>query len=118
METTNEGTGTPGVDIKEVAGCDAYVAAPGLCLKCLLVMLLQRKPDRLLIEPTGLAALSGILDTLDRSGIRESVDVRSVICLLDPSRFEDDLKRDEVRDQVDAADVLWLAGRIWQQMTS
>ena len=36
--------------------------------------LLQRRPERLIIEPTGLAALSGILDTLDRPGIREAVE--------------------------------------------
>ena len=37
-----------------------------------LVRLLRRRPDRLLIEPTGLAAVSGILEALGRAGIREA----------------------------------------------
>ena len=71
-----------------------------------LVLLLQRRPDRLLIEPTGLAALSGILDTLDRPGIRESVDIQSILCLLDPKRFREEMLREQVQDQIEAADIL------------
>ena len=78
--------------------------------KVSLVLLLQRRPDRLLIEPTGLAALSGILDTLEQPGIQEAVDVRSVICIMDPTRLEEALRREEIQDQVEAADIL-LANR-------
>ena len=102
-----EGSGP--VEIREVAG-GCICCSAGLIFEVSLVRLLRRRPDRLLIEPTGLAALAGILNALDRPGIREAVDVRSVICLLDPRRFEDDLQREEVRDQVEAADVL-LASR-------
>ncbi len=99
-------TGIPsGVEIKEVAG-GCICCSAGFMFEVSLVLLLQRRPDRLLIEPTGLAALSGILDTLERPGIREAVDVRSVVCLLDPARFEEALLRKEVQDQVEAADVL------------
>ena len=98
-----------GVDIREVAG-GCICCSAGLMFEVSLVMLLQRRPHRLLIEPTGLAALSGILDTLDRPGIRESVDVRSIICLLDPKRFESDIRRNEMHDQVEAADII-LASR-------
>jgi G3E family GTPase len=98
-----------GVEIREVAG-GCICCSAGFMFEVSLVLLLQRRPDRLLIEPTGLAALSGILDTLDRPGIREAVDVRSVVCLLDPVRLRADVRREEVRDQVEAADVL-LASR-------
>ena len=98
-----------GVQIKEVAG-GCICCSAGFMFEVSLVLLLQRRPDRLLIEPTGLAALSGILDTLDKKGIREAVDVRSVLCLLDPARYKQDLSRKEVLDQVEAADVL-LASR-------
>lgn len=97
------------VEIREVAG-GCICCTAGFVFEAYLVLLLQGRPDRLLIEPTGLAALSGILDTLARPGIRESVDVRSVVCLLDPSTLERDLEREEVRDQYEAADVL-LASR-------
>jgi len=95
----------PSVRIREVAG-GCICCSAGIEFQMTLVLMLRKRPDRLLIEPTGLAAVSGILDTLDRKGIRESVDVRSVICLLDPARREECLDREIVRDQVDAADIL------------
>ncbi|MEM1025745.1 MAG: GTP-binding protein [Myxococcota bacterium] len=98
-----------GVHVREIAG-GCICCSAGTMFDVSLVLLLQRRPDRLLIEPTGLAALSGILDTLDRPGIREAVDVRSILCLLDPSRIEKAMEREEVRDQVQAADVV-LASR-------
>ncbi|MEO0425562.1 MAG: GTP-binding protein [Pseudomonadota bacterium] len=97
------------VAIKEVAGgCICCSAGP--VFEVTLIQLLRRKPDRLLIEPTGLATLSGILDTLSKEGIRDAVDLRSIICLLNPATLERDLTRNEVRDQVEASDVL-LASR-------
>ena len=103
------GDAAPGVEIQEVAGgCICCSAA--MMFEVSLVRLLRRRPDRLLIEPTGLAAVSGILETLGRAGIREAVEVRSVMCMLDPARLEQSLGREEVRDQIDAADIL-LGGR-------
>ena len=109
MEAEPESGQPAGVQIREVAG-GCICCSAGLMFEVSLVLLLQRRPARLLIEPTGLAALSGILDTLDRPGIREAVDVQSVVCLLDPQRFRQDLEREEVQDQIEAADVM-LASR-------
>ena len=109
LMTKSTDTGLPGVELKEVAG-GCICCSAGFMFEVSLVLLLQRRPARLLIEPTGLAALSGILDTLDRPGIREAVDVRSVVCLLDPAQLSEALLREEVQDQVEAADVL-LASR-------
>lgn len=97
--------GSAGVEIREVAGgCICCSAA--FMFEMTLVRLLQRRPHRLIIEPTGLAALSGILDTLDRKGIREAVDLRSIVCALDLRRFDEELQQEVVKDQVEAADVL------------
>ena len=109
MESEPESGQPAGVEIREVAG-GCICCSAGMMFEVSLVFLLQRRPARLIIEPTGLAALSGILDTLDRPGIREAVDVQSVICLMDPKRFREELVREEVLDQVEAADVL-LASR-------
>ncbi len=98
-----------GVEIREVAG-GCICCSAGLLFEVSLAMLLERGPDRLLIEPTGLAALSGILDSLEREQVRQQVDVRSTICLLDPATLERDRQREEVKDQIEAADVL-LANR-------
>jgi G3E family GTPase len=98
-----------GVNIKEVAG-GCICCTAGVVFQFSLVLLLQRRPDRLLIEPTGLATLSGILDTLAQPGIREAVDVRSIISLVDPARLDEDALPVEARDQIEAADIL-LANR-------
>ena len=82
MATPGKEAKTGGVEIREVAG-GCICCSAGIMFEMSLVLLLQRRLDRLLIEPTGLAALSGILDTLDRPGICEAIDVRSVLCLLD-----------------------------------
>ena len=97
------------LEIKEVAG-GCICCSAGFMFEVSLVRLLQRRPDRLLIEPTGLAALSGIIDTLSRTGIRESIDLRSIICLLDPAYLNEALKRETMQDQIDASDIL-LANR-------
>ena len=97
------------LEVKEVAG-GCICCSAGFMFEVSLVRLLQRRPDRLLIEPTGLAALSGIIETLSRAGIRESIDLRSIICLLDPAHLNEALKRDTMQDQIDASDIL-LANR-------
>ena len=109
MSSPSKGGEPTGVEIKELAG-GCICCSAGFMFEVSLVMMLQRRPDRLLIEPTGLAALSGILDILDRTGIREAVDVRSIVCLLDPARIEEAKSRKEVQDQVQGADIL-LANR-------
>jgi len=98
-----------GIEVREVAG-GCICCSAGFLFEISLAMLLQKDPDRLLIEPTGLAALSGILDSLDRESVREKVDIRSTICLLDPATADRDRQREEVGDQIEAADVL-LANR-------
>lgn len=98
------------VAVREVAG-GCICCSAGIMFQASLVLLLQRRPDRLIIEPTGLATVSGILDTLAQPGIGEAVDVRSVIALVDPAALDrDDPLMRETQDQFDAADIL-LANR-------
>ncbi|MEO1172676.1 MAG: GTP-binding protein, partial [Myxococcota bacterium] len=93
------------VGVREVAG-GCICCSAGIMFEVELVLLLRQRPDRLLIEPTGLATVSGILETLGRDGIREAVDLRSVVCLLDPRNLDAASFTVELSDQVDAADVL------------
>lgn len=98
-----------GVAVREVAG-GCICCTAGFMFGVSLMLLLDQGPDRLIIEPTGLATLASILETLARPGIRERVDVRSVICLVDPRTPDLKALPVEVADQVEAADVL-LASR-------
>ena len=109
MDAAGDEGSEDSIQVREVAG-GCICCSAGLMFEVSLAILLKEKPDRLLIEPTGLAAVSGILNTLDRDGFKEKVDIRSIICLMDPARFEEDVMKPEVIDQIESSDVL-LASR-------
>lgn len=97
-----------GLEVREVPG-GCICCSAGLSLRVALVRLLREiQPDRLLIEPTGLAHPAAVLDQLRLPGLREAVSQRATITLVDPRRFLDPAirGRDVYADQVIAADVL------------
>src|SRR5690606_37358585 len=71
-------------------------------------LLQEERPDRLFIEPTGLASPSSIIDLLRRPWFQASVDLRAVITLVDPRRFlAQELAFDDAYlAQIEVADVL------------
>lgn len=88
---------------------------PGGCLCCQLAFVLQaslvnllhrHRPDRLIIEPSGLGHPAGLLDLLRSDAFAEVLDVRDIITLLDPRRLDDPRARDHetFRDQLVMAD--------------
>ncbi len=97
-----------GVTIREI---------PGGCMCCMMnvpmrvaitEILRRAKPDRLLIEPTGLGHPAGILDELRKDDLKAVIDVGAVICFVDP-RFIGDPRIENVevfQDQVHLADIL------------
>ncbi len=99
---------TEGAFIKEIpGGCMCCVA--GLPMQIGLNQLIHKaKPDRLLIEPTGLGHPSQILDTLTSEHYQDVLSMGPVICLVDPRRLEEPkvLGNVQFRDQVAAADIL------------
>jgi G3E family GTPase len=64
--------------------------------------------DRLLIEPTGMGHPAGILDTLRKPFFKQHLDLRAVICLVDPRQLADaHLIQDQTfLDQINMADVV------------
>jgi len=97
-----------GAAVKEIpGGCMCCVA--GLPMQIGLNMLIQReKPDRLLIEPTGLGHPAKILETLTGEFYRDTLELASTLCLVDPTRLVEEKVRNNVhfRDQAAVADVL------------
>ncbi|TVP54469.1 MAG: GTP-binding protein [Halomonadaceae bacterium] len=97
-----------GVAVREVpGGCMCCVA--GLPMQIGLNMLISReKPDRLIIEPTGLGHPSNILETLTGEFYRDTLALHSTLCLVDPRRLQEErvLNNVNFRDQAAAADVL------------
>ena len=97
-----------GVVVREIAGgCVCCTAGPQLGV-AINRLLREHRPDRLLIEPTGLASPASILDLLRGPSYRTAIALRAVITLVDAERF---LRPDSVQDdvflgQVEVADVL------------
>ncbi len=101
-------SGDEGVAVREVqGGCICCTA--NLPLRVALTELLRRaKPHRLLIEPTGLGHPAGIIDTLRDEWLIKALELRAVVCLVDPREFSSErIEASPVyRDQLDLADVL------------
>lgn len=97
-----------GVAVREVpGGCMCCVA--GLPMQVALNELIRReKPDRLLIEPTGLGHPSQVIDTLTGGSYEGVLHLQSVLCLVDPRRLQEKrvLNNVHFRDQAAVADVL------------
>lgn len=96
-----------GIAVREVAGgCICCATGPMLGV-ALARLLREQRPDRLIIEPSGLAEPAAVLDLLRAPGIAEAVALRATITLVDPrtvaARYEEDAL---AQGQVDAADVL------------
>jgi G3E family GTPase len=97
-----------GVAVREVPG-GCICCSAQLPLKVTLTRLLREvKPERLLIEPTGLGHPAGVIDVLRGEGLASAVELRNVICLVDPRQLNDERYRslDTYQDQLALADVL------------
>ncbi|WP_297796247.1 GTP-binding protein [uncultured Marinobacter sp.] len=99
---------TEGAFVREVpGGCMCCVA--GLPMQIGLNQLIHKaRPDRLLIEPTGLGHPSQIIDTLTSEHYQNVLALGPVIGLVDPRRLEERrvVENVQFRDQVAAADIL------------
>ena len=92
---------------------------PGGCLCCQLAFVLQAalvnllarsKPDRVIIEPSGLGHPAGLLDLLRGEAFHNVVEVRDIIATLDPRRLDDERARthETFQDQLAIADAVAL----------
>jgi G3E family GTPase len=99
---------TPGVHVREVpGGCICCVA--GLPMKIALNMLIATtKPERILVEPTGLGHPAEIINTLTGEYYDKVLDLRATITLVDPRKLADSryTENPTFQDQLAVADVL------------
>ncbi|AVR05158.1 CobW family GTP-binding protein [Pluralibacter gergoviae] len=110
--------GEVGIDGALLADSGALLKEiPGGCMCCvnglpmqvgLNTLLRQGKPDRLLIEPTGLGHPKQILDMLTAPVYEPWLDLRATFCLLDPRQLLDEkiVEDENFRDQLAAADII------------
>jgi G3E family GTPase len=96
------------VPLAEIAGgCLCCVAGPQMTAT-VATLLRRAKPDRLLIEASGLAHAAGVIDELRRPPLSEALTVGAVLTLVDPRQFVDGnyQRQPMYRDQITLADVL------------
>ena len=97
-----------GAVVREVAGgCLCCVA--GVPMQVALTRLIaQEKPDRLLIEPSGLGHPARVLDLLRSEQYRQVLDVKATVALVDPRKLVDERYTSHIgfRDQLNLADVI------------
>lgn len=97
-----------GVAVREVpGGCICCTAQ--LPLKVALTKLLREvRPERLIIEPTGVGHPAGIIDALRDAALAPYLDLVNVITLVDPHQFADArfAAMETYQDQLNLADVL------------
>jgi G3E family GTPase len=90
---------------------------PGGCLCCvsgipfqaaLENLITQQKPDRILIEPTGLGHPKNLIRTLTSKAYQHHLELKAGICLLDPKQLKDPRyqQHETFNDQCYLADVL------------
>ena len=97
-----------GVTVKEIAG-GCLCCAVGLPFQVSINRLLKEvRPDRLLIEPTGLGHPKKVLNMLVSGPNKEVLDVRASICLVDPEKLKDSryTTHENFIDQIALSDVL------------
>jgi len=97
-----------GIKVQELPG-GCICCSLGVVLSATLVKLIRLyRPDRLIIEPTGIGHPAGILDTLTNELFAKALDVRAVICLVDPRAIEDERVRENeiFQDQLSLSDIL------------
>jgi G3E family GTPase len=103
-----EETEIEGVHIREVSG-GCLCCTAGVPLQVALTLLLREaRPDRLLIEMSGMGHPGSVLFSLREGSLSEALDLRSTICLVDPRDVDEpDIRNAQIfQDQVHLADVL------------
>ncbi len=99
---------TKGAIVKEVPG-GCMCCAVGLPMQVAVNRLLRAvKPDRLLIEPSGLGHPRRILDTLSTDHFKDVLKIQASVCLVDPRKFNDVryTNNENFVDQIALCDIL------------
>lgn len=97
-----------GLVVKEVAGGCICCSANLPMQMTLTLVLRQIKPHRILIEPTGMGHPEAILDMLRGKFLKDVLDIRATVCLVDPRQWdkEDYREHETFIDQITLSDVL------------
>lgn len=99
-------SGDKAVTVREVAGGCICCTANTPLRVALTQLIRQARPQRLLIEPTGLGHPAGIIDALRDPYLAPVIDLQAVICLVDPRMLDQEPLNPLFLDQIQLADLL------------
>lgn len=103
-------TGCEDIAVQELGGgCACCTMA--YAFQPLLAQFIRRtKPDRLILEPSGASHPAKVFDVLRNPNFSSVIDLRNIICLIDPKDFDDARWRETAvfQDQVQLADIVVL----------
>uniref|UniRef100_A0A7S3QLN2 CobW/HypB/UreG nucleotide-binding domain-containing protein n=1 Tax=Dunaliella tertiolecta TaxID=3047 RepID=A0A7S3QLN2_DUNTE len=94
------------VSVRELAGGCMCCTLSGPFGASIAQVIRQAKPDRLLIEPSGLGHPAGLLDVLLGAHLRSAVQVNAVVCLVNIGSHRALEENTSFFDQVNIADVI------------
>ncbi len=92
------------VSITNIPGGCVCCTAPAGLARAVATVLDEVRPDRLFIEPSGLARPQDLIDLLSRGELRGRVSLHPTIVLVDPSLLED--VNPLLANQLEAADIV------------
>lgn len=110
--------GEAGFDAETLSGDAPFkiINIPGACVCCTapegfaaaLNAVVEQNPERLLIEPTGLARPQDLVDTIRRGPQRDILEIAPVTVLVDPRRLntKSASERELIEEQAQVADVI------------
>ncbi|GLT19898.1 GTPase [Vibrio zhanjiangensis] len=96
-----------GILVKQVPG-GCMCCAAGVPTTAAITSLLRSKPDRLIIEPTGLGHADKILTILMSEQFKDHIDLRATIALVDPRNLSNSkyLNNENFIEQLNIADIV------------
>ena len=97
-----------GIPVAEISGGCLCCTAGGQMGDTVRKMLTKRRPDRILIEASGLAHAAGVIDELKSPEFADALEIAAVFTLVDPRQFTnpDYAANPLYKDQVGVCDVL------------
>lgn len=101
-------TGTSDLAVEELGGGCACCTMSYAFQPLLAQFIRRSKPDRLIVEPSGASHPANVIDVLRSPNFSSVIDLRNTICLIDPSDFENERKRETAvfHDQIQVADIV------------
>src|SRR5512145_754527 len=100
-----------GVTVKEISGGCICCSLFGDFVSAARKLISEVRPDRIIVEPTGIGKLSDVLKALEAVGKVETIEINMVVTVFDSLRYELYRKMfgDFYKDQIQTANTIFLS---------